>query len=112
MKKVIALFVALFISAFALAQKSTDNFSGQWKTAEGTVIEISKSGSAFIGKPQGRSVVVLKDLVFSDGKWQGTLSNPKKNTTANCDAYLEGNRIRFVAKKGMMKKEIVWSKVN
>lgn len=112
MKKVFPLIFALLISVFAKAQKPTDNFSGLWKTAEGTIIEITQSHSAFIGKPQGKSVLVLKDLVFTDGKWQGNLSNPKKNTTANCEAYLEGDRIRFVAKKGMMKKEIIWLKTN
>jgi uncharacterized protein (DUF2147 family) len=112
MKKVFPLIFALFISVFAMAQKATDNFSGQWKTADGVIIEITQAHSAFVGKPQGKNVVVLKDLVFTDGKWRGTLSNPQKNTTANCEAYLEGNRIRFIAKKGMMKKEIIWSKVD
>jgi uncharacterized protein (DUF2147 family) len=97
---------------FAIAQTPTDNFSGQWKTAEGVIIEITKSHSAFVGKPQGKNILVLKDLLFTDGKWKGTLSNPQKNTTANCEAYLEVSRIRFVVKKGMMKKEIVWLKVN
>lgn len=110
MKKVFLLIFALSVSVFATAQKSTDDFSGQWKTSEGTIIEITKSGSVFTGKPQGKNVVVLKDLVFTDGKWKGTLSNPKKNTTANCEAYLEDNKIRFVVKKGMMTKEIIWSK--
>jgi len=112
MKKVFPLIFALFISLFAVAQKPTDNFSGQWKTAESTIIEITQSHSGFIGKPKGKNVVVLKDLVFTDGKWKGTLSNPLKNTTANCEAYLEVNIIRFIVKKGMIKKEIVWSKVN
>jgi hypothetical protein len=112
MKIVFPLIFALFISVFARSQKPTDNFSGQWKTAEGVIIEITQSHSAFIGKPQGKNLVVLKDLIFTDGKWKGTLSNPQKNTTANCEAYLEGNRIRFVVKKGMMKKEIVWYKVD
>ena len=100
------------MTVLAMAQKSTDNFTGRWKTAEGAIIEINKSGLVFIGKPQGKKVVVLKDLVFTDYKWKGTLSNPMKNTTANCEAYLEGNKIRFVVKKGMMKKEIFWSKTD
>jgi hypothetical protein len=112
MKKIIPLFTALLFTVFAMAQKSTDNFTGRWKTAEGAIIEINKSGLAFIGKPQRKDVVVLYNLTFTDGKWKGILSNPKKNTSANCEAYLEGNKIRFVVKKGMMKKEIVWTKTN
>lgn len=100
------------MSVIALAQKSTDNFSGQWKTAEGNIVEITKLGSVFIGKPKGKDVVVLKDLVFTNGNWKGTLNNPQKNTTANCEAYLEGDKIRFVARKGIMKKEILWTKID
>ena len=112
MKKNISFLIALLMTVFAMAQKFTDNFTGRWKTAEGAIIEINKSGLAFIGKPQGKDVVVINNLTFTDGKWQGILSNPKKNTTANCEAYLEGNKIRFVVRKGMMKKEIFWSKTN
>jgi hypothetical protein len=112
MKKIIPLFMALSFTVFAMAQKSTDNFTGRWKTAEGAIIEINKSDLVFIGKPQRKDVVVLYNLTFTDGKWKGILSNPKKNTSANCEAYLEGNKIRFVVKKGMMKKEIVWTKTN
>lgn len=112
MQKTILLLLALCFSTILTAQKSTDNFSGKWKTTEGNVIEITKSGSSFIGKPQGKDVVVLNNLTFTDGKWKGVLSNPMKNTTANCEAYLEGIKIRFVVKKGMMKKEIFWLKTN
>jgi len=111
MKEILSLIFALFMSSLAVAQKSTDNFSGQWKTAEGNIVEITKLGLGFIGKPKDRDVVVLKDLLFINGHWKGTLNNPVKNTTANCEAYLEGNKIRFVAIKGIMKKEIFWTKI-
>jgi uncharacterized protein (DUF2147 family) len=112
MKKAVSLIITILVSVFTMAQKPTDNFSGQWKTAEGVIIEITKSGSTFFGKPQGNDVVILKDLVFTNSKWKGTLINPQKNKTANCEAYLEGNKIRFVVKKGMMKKELFWSKAS
>lgn len=110
--KEIPLLFALFMGSFALAQNSTDNFSGQWKTDKGILIEITRSGSGFIGKLQGKDTPVLKDLVFIEGKWIGMLVNPQKNTTANCEAYLEGNKIRLVASKGRMKREVFWSKTN
>lgn len=81
MKKNILLLIALSMTILAMAQKSTDNFTGRWKTAESAIIEINKSGLAFIGKPQEKDVVVLNNLTFTDGKWKGILSNPKKNTT-------------------------------
>ena len=112
MKKTLPLFIGLCLSLSIMAQKATDNFTGKWKTEEGVIVEIKKSTTSFYGKPSGKNVYVLKDLTFSDGKWTGTLSNPKKNVTANCEAYLYGNKIKFVAKRGMMSKEIYWTKVN
>jgi uncharacterized protein (DUF2147 family) len=107
----IILFIGLCLSASIMAQKATDNFSGKWKTEEGVIIEIKKSTISFYGKPTGKNVFVLKNLTFSDGKWLGTLTNPKKNVTANCEAYLQGNKIKFVAKRGLISKEIFWTKV-
>jgi len=110
MKKNTFAFFMLFTTSITFAQKATDNFTGKWKSAEGTIIEITKSGAVFIGKPTGKNIEVLKNLTFQNGKWVGVLSNPLKNTTANCEAYLEGSKIKFVAKKGIMSKEIFWTK--
>ncbi len=112
MQKSILLLIAICFSSIVMAQKNTDNFSGKWKTAEGVIIDIAKSGASFNGKPTGKNIFILKDLTFTNGKWIGTLTNPQKNTTVNCEAYLEVNKIKFVAKKGMMKKEIFWTKEN
>jgi hypothetical protein len=112
MQKTILLLIAICFSKTVMAQKATDNFSGKWKTAESVIIEITKSGAFFNGKPTGKNIFILKNLTFNNGKWIGTLTNPKKNITAYCEAYLEDNKIKFVAKKGMMKKEILWTKEN
>ncbi len=112
MKKIIFAFFMLFTTSITFAQKATDNFAGNWKTSEGVIIEITKSGAAFTGKPTGKSIEVLKNLTFQNGKWVGVLNNPQKNTTVPCEAYLEGNKIKFLAKKGMMSKEVVWTKAN
>lgn len=112
MQKTILLLIANCFGIIVMAQKSTDNFSGKWKTTEGIIIEITKSTSTFNGKPIGKNVYVLKDLTFTDGKWIGVLTNPNKNVIANCEAYLQENKIKFVAKKGFMKKEIFWFKIN
>ena len=61
-----------------MSQKSTDNFSGKWKKEEGVIIEIIKSDASFNGKPIGKNVFVLKDLTFTNGKWFGVLTNPKR----------------------------------
>ena len=112
MTKTISLFIAICFSTILMAQKSTDNFSGKWKTSEGVVIEVTKSNASFNGKPIGKNVYILKDLTFTNGKWIGVLTNPQKNTTVNCEANLESNKIKFIAKKGMIKKEVFWTKEN
>jgi uncharacterized protein (DUF2147 family) len=112
MQKFFSLFIALGFCTIAMAQKSTDNFSGKWKTSEGVIIEITKSNASFIGKPIGKDILILKDLTFTNGKWIGILNNPKNNTTVNCEANLESNKIKFIAKKGMIKKEVFWTKEN
>lgn len=111
-QKSILLLVAISFNTILVAQKSNDNFSGQWKTEGDVIIEITKSGSSFNGKPSNINVFILKDLTFTNGKWIGVLTNPQKNISANCEAYLEVNRIKFVAKKGIIKKEIYWTKEN
>lgn len=112
MKKITFALFMLFTTSITFAQKATDNFAGKWKSAEGTIIEITKSDAVFIGKPTGKNVEVLKNLTFQSGKWIGVLTNPLKNTTANCEAYLQGDKIKFIAKKGLMSKEVFWTKVN
>ena len=112
MQKSIFLLITICFSTLVIAQKTTDNFSGKWKTAEGVIIDITKSGASFNGKPTGKDIFILKNLTFTNGKWIGTLTNPQKKITVNCEAYMEANKIKFVAKKRMMKKEIFWTKQN
>lgn len=40
----------LFASLITFAQKSTDDFSGTWKTNEGKTVVISKTANGFIGE--------------------------------------------------------------
>jgi len=112
MQKIILLIITICYCTIAVAQKSTDNFLGKWKTEQGIIIEITKTGVSFIGKPVGKDVLVLKDLTFTNGKWLGTVTNPKKKATANCEAYLQSNKIKFIVKKGFMSKEIFWTKID
>lgn len=111
MKKLIFVWTLLGTSLTTNAQKATDNFSGKWNTPEGKIVEIRKVGTVFIGKPIGKEVIVLKDLTFTSNKWVGVLTNPLKNVTADCEATIEGDKLKFIAKKGFFSKEILWIKV-
>jgi uncharacterized protein (DUF2147 family) len=52
----------------------------------------------------------LKDINFSDGKWLSAIYNPKKDVTADCELYLEGNQLKIVASKGLFSKTVIWTK--
>jgi len=110
MHKTILLLVSIFICSAGVAQKQSDNFSGKWKTGDGIIIEVTKSGASFNGKLVGKDVFILKNLTFTAGKWKGVLSNPKKGVTANCEAYLEPNKIKFVVVRGIFTREVFWTK--
>jgi uncharacterized protein (DUF2147 family) len=109
-KKVFSIFFAALLSAAAFAQGETDDFSGKWKTEEGDVIVISKSAAGFVGEAEKKKIVILKDINFSDGKWLSAIYNPKKDVTADCELYLEGNQLKIVASKGLFSKTVIWTK--
>ncbi|MEY2922579.1 MAG: hypothetical protein RL108_1205 [Bacteroidota bacterium] len=100
MHKTILLLVSIFNCSTSAAQKQSDNFSGKWKTGDGIIIEVTKSVTSFNGKLVGKDVFILKNLTFTAGKWMGVLSNPKKGVNANCEAYLEPNKINWSSYEG------------
>jgi uncharacterized protein (DUF2147 family) len=110
-KSILVFLFLMLIKTAAFSQKSTDDFSGKWKTAEGGIIEISRKESGFIGVGVLKKFVVLKDLQFKDGKWVSEMTNPAKNQTANCELLLEVNRIKIIARKGFFSKTIYWTKL-
>ena len=101
--------VGILMSSVTFAQGVTDDFSGKWKTDEGDII-ISKSAAGFVGEAEKKKVVILKDINFSAGQWVSVIYNPKKDVTANCELYLEGNQLKIVATKGLFSKTVVWTK--
>jgi hypothetical protein len=108
------LFLTLVLSVFSMmvyAQKSTDNFSGKWKTDKGEIIEISKNGSSFIGKAGEKKKVVVENLHFDNQKWIAMIIKPKDGEKINATLTLMGNNINILVKKGIMSKKIVWTKV-
>lgn len=111
--KVMLLFIAICFSKIGIAQKATDNFSGKWKTAEGSIIVITKSNGAFIGKPIGKEYKILEDLQFINGRWLGYFPKQKhKCIKVACEANLQGNKIKFFTKVGYYYKEFYWTKMN
>jgi len=110
-KKALILSLLVFMCKFAFSQKSTDDFSGKWKTEEGGVVEISKKENGFVGLGVPAKKLIVKDLQFKDGKWVSEISNPIKNVTANGEFIMEGTRIKIIAKKSVFSKTLYWTKL-
>lgn len=101
----------LFVSvSIASAQSAEDDFSGNWKTEQGPLVQITKSGDAFNGVNVEHDKLVLENLKFEDSEWTGTLIKPKDGSRYNCTAVLSGNKLKLTAKKGLFSKTIIWTK--
>ncbi|WP_080054278.1 DUF2147 domain-containing protein [Spirosoma aerolatum] len=111
MKQAIFIFSLLLgMTGSLFAQKATDNFAGTYKTDDdGALIAVSKTSNGFVGIDPAKRVV-LKDIKFIDGLWKGTVYNPKKDITADCELYLVGNKLKIVAHKSILSKTVYWER--
>jgi len=107
MIKAIFILTGFLVTTFSFAQKSTDNFTGKYKTDDGGTVIITKTSNGFVGIDDMKKVV-LKDIKFDGKEWKGTTYNPKKNMTASCEILLDGNKLKIVAHKGFLSKTIYW----
>ena len=103
--------IFLFLSvSIVSAQSAEDDFSGNWKTEQGPLVQITKSGDTFKGVNVEHDKLVLENLMFEDGEWTGTLIKPKDGSRYNCTAVLTGNKLNLKVKKGLLSKTITWIK--
>ncbi|HMQ67350.1 MAG TPA: DUF2147 domain-containing protein [Ignavibacteria bacterium] len=101
----------LFISfSYATAQDADYDFSGNWKSNQGPIVLISKSGDSFKGENVEHNKVVLEDLKYTDGKWTGVLIKPQDGSRYDCTAVVNGNKLEFTVRKGLFSKTITWIK--
>lgn len=110
-QKTLMVVTLLATSTITFAQKATDDFSGKWKTDDGKIITVTKSSEGFVGKADDNKTVILYGVKFSDKKWSGVVTNPKENKTAKCELILESGKLKITAKKGIMSKIIIWTKI-
>lgn len=111
MKKQIIAAMLVLASALAFGQKAADDFSGKWKTPEGKIILISRSGKMFGGTTQEGGQKIIENVLFADGHWQGTILKPGTSTRAKCELILDGDKLTITARKGIFSKTIVWTKL-
>lgn len=110
MNKLVVVIVMSFMSVIAFGQKATDNYAGKWKTDEGVMVDITKSGSTFMGTVVEKKKVILENLRFDDNKWTATMVRPKDGAEATATVTLNGNKMNIVVKKGFVSKTLVWTK--
>ncbi|WP_288462501.1 hypothetical protein [uncultured Chryseobacterium sp.] len=113
MKKLQIIFTAVLICFISLSfkQVTSVDFSGKWKTEEGQLIIISKTQTGYTGTTADNKNVILKDIKNVDGKWKGTIQNPVKKTSAPCELNLKDKKLQITAKKGVMSKTFVWTRL-
>lgn len=109
MNKVISFLAAMFITIIGFAQSPKDDFAGKWKTEDGVVITITNSNGKFSGvDPKGRPT--LYNVRFEKKEWKGTVENHESGQKGNCEIYLQGNKLKIVAHKGILSKTFYWVK--
>ena len=110
MKNIVLLFAVCLLPFITFGQKPTDNFEGKWKTEDGVIIAISKTGAVFKGIALEKNVVVLENLKYADGQWTATLIKPKDGVRVSAGVTLLGSKINLLVKKGLLSKTIIWTK--
>lgn len=106
---VVIIFLFLSVSIVS-AQRAEDDFSGNWKTEQGPLVLITKTGDNFKGVNVEHNKLVLENLKFIDDEWTGTLIKPIDGSKYNCTAVLSGNKLKITVKKGLLSKTITWTK--
>ena len=96
--------------SFASAQSADYDFSGSWKTDQGPLVQITKSGDTFKAVNLEHDKLVLENLKYDDDKWTGTLIRPKDGKKFDCTVTVSGNEMKLTVKRGFMSKTLTWVK--
>jgi uncharacterized protein (DUF2147 family) len=110
LKSILMISFLFLVVTVIFAQSAKDDFSGSWKSEQGPLVDITKSGETFKGVNKEHNKVVLENLKFEDNEWSGTLIKPQDGSKYNCTAVLDGNKLKLTVKKGLFSKTIVWTK--
>jgi uncharacterized protein (DUF2147 family) len=109
----------LFTAAFS---PKSDDIIGKWENPDGgRKIEIFKKGELYFGKiiavsDEGAKVkpgdVVLKNITYKKGKWNGQLRIPAKDNDFNTEMTMPSiNKLKFVASYGFTTRTKIWNRM-
>jgi hypothetical protein len=110
--KVIYLFF-LILPSIQFQQKNhstKEDFVGRWKAPKGAIVVVSVLDEGFIGTTEIENALVLKDVKYLNGKWKATIMNPKEKLIAKCELILLPTKIKIIARKGIFRKTLYWTK--
>lgn len=93
-KSAMAAAILLATSATAL---SAEPIVGQWRAPGGGIVKVSSCGKAFCaavisGKHKGKSAGQMRG---TDGRYAGTVTDPRDNRTYSGRAIVEGDRLKL-----------------
>lgn len=101
---------ACFFSNYVFAQNKKISILGKWLTEEGKVITIVQQDNQYEGTTLD-GAPILRDLVFENDAWHGTIQNRGGDRSAKCNIVIEdANKIKITARKGIFSKRFYWSR--
>ncbi len=121
-KKYILTGISLLILIVSISFKASnpDAILGVWKEKDGTkTIKIYKVENSYFGKITENlseeenkiepGTVIMKDFVYKNEEWKGTIDIPSRDLTLKCKIILESeNQIKSVATVAFFGKSKTW----
>ena len=117
----VALLIFIFMSSFQ--SPNPDAILGTWKEKDGTkTIEIYKVKTSYFGKITENlsdhenklqpGTVIMKDFVYEDGEWEGTVEIPTKDLSLKGKITMQNeNEIKSTATVVFIGKSKTWLRV-
>ena len=117
----VALLIFIFVSSFQ--SPNADAILGTWNEKDGTkTIEIYKVKTSYFGKITENlsdhenklqpGTVIMKDFVYEDGEWEGTVEIPTKDLSLKGKITMQNeNEIKSTATVVFIGKSKTWLRV-
>ncbi|MHA3047672.1 hypothetical protein JSO59_010000 [Riemerella anatipestifer] len=108
--KILSVLLLGTLSTQMFGQKTAEAFVDKWKTQEEKAIIniVNKNGKILGYDPAGK--IAIQNFRLEDGKWKASLYDSKKDMSAEGEVYLQGNKLKIIARKAFLTKTMYWDK--
>lgn len=111
--------LAAFMLFFTINLSAQESIAGKWLTQEdNSKISIYEDNGKYFGKVASSDAkeakigqVMMKDLAYTDGKWQGKIYAAKRGKWYDADVTKSGNVLKITVKAGWITKNLEWTMV-